>query len=102
MRGLLAILGPAVLVAGTFETDVKPVLTNTCASCHNQKLATAGLNVNAFMDPATILTKREGWERILAKMRSGEMPPKGIPKPPVEPFVNFVQGEFDKADRNTK
>src|SRR3954447_24732434 len=101
MRGilpklLLAPLFVAVLSAGTFDTDVKPVLTNTCASCHNQKLATAGLNVNAFLDPATILTKREGGEGIRAKVRSGEMPPRGIRRPPVEPFVNFVQGEFDK------
>src|SRR3954452_14793376 len=99
---LLAPLFAAILSAGTFDTDVKPVLTNTCAPCHNQKLATAGLNVNAFLDPATILTRREAWEAILAKLRSGEMPPKGIRKPPVEPFIKFVQGEFDKADRNTK
>jgi hypothetical protein len=88
MRGLLlTLLFAAALAAGTFDTDVKPVLTNTCAPCHNQKLATAGLNVNAFLDPATILTKREAWEVILAKLRSGEMPPKGIRKPPIEPFV---------------
>ena len=98
MRGilpklLLAPLFVAILSAGTFDTDVKPVLTNTCAPCHNQKLATAGLNVGAFLDPTTILTKREGWEAILAKMRSGEMPPKGIRKPPLEPFIQYVQGE---------
>ncbi|HEX6984374.1 MAG TPA: DUF1592 domain-containing protein, partial [Planctomycetaceae bacterium] len=58
--------------------------------------------VEKFLDPASILTRREAWEQILAKLRSGEMPPKGIRKPPVEPFVQFVQGEFDKADRNTK
>ena len=88
--------------AGTFDQDVKPVLTNTCAPCHNAKLASGRFAVEKFLDPATILTSREAWEQILAKLRSGEMPPKGIRKPPVEPFVQFVQGEFDKADKNTK
>jgi hypothetical protein len=107
MRGslfqlLLGLPFLATLSAGTFDTDVKPVLTNTCGPCHNQKLATGGLNVGAFLDPATILTKRDGWEAILAKLRTGEMPPKGIRKPPLEPFIQYVQGEFDKADSKTK
>lgn len=103
MRGLLLTCALAVsAAAGTFDADVKTVLANTCAPCHNSKLATAGLNVQAFYDPATILTRREAWEAILAKLRSGEMPPKGIRKPPLEPFIGYVQGEFDKADKNTK
>jgi hypothetical protein len=88
--------------AGTFEQDVKAVLTNTCAGCHNARLASGRFAVEKFLDPASILKNREAWELILAKMRSGEMPPKGIRKPPVEPFVSFIQGEFDKADKNTR
>ena len=101
-RILPALLLPVLATAGTFEQDVKSVLTNTCASCHNQKFASGRFAVEKFLDPASILKNREAWELILAKMRSGEMPPKGIKKPPVEPFVQFVQAEFDKADRNTK
>jgi len=103
MRGILAALFFCGLAtAGTFEQDVKPVLTNTCAGCHNAKLASGRFAVEKFLDPASIVQNREAWELILAKMRSGEMPPKGIRKPPVEPFVGFVQAEFDKADKNTR
>jgi Protein of unknown function (DUF1592)/Protein of unknown function (DUF1588)/Protein of unknown function (DUF1587)/Protein of unknown function (DUF1585)/Protein of unknown function (DUF1595) len=102
MRQALLPLFAATLSAATFDTDVKPVLTNTCAPCHNERNASGGLNVRAFLDPATIQTKREGWEVILAKLRTGEMPPKGIPKPPVEPLLQYVQGEIDRADRNTR
>jgi hypothetical protein len=104
MRGIVAalFLCPLLATAGTFEQDVKSVLTNTCASCHNQKFASGRFAVEKFLDPASIVKNRDAWELILAKMRSGEMPPKGIKKPPVEPFVQFVQAEFDKADKNTK
>jgi hypothetical protein len=103
MRGISAALVLCSLAgAQTFDQDVKSVLTNTCASCHNQKFASGRFAVEKFLDPASILKNRDAWEQILAKMRSGEMPPKGIKKPPVEPFVRFVQSEFDKADRSTK
>ena len=41
------------------------------------------------------------WDKILEKIESGEMPPKGIPRPPqaqVTALMKFIHGEFDKAD----
>lgn len=91
--------------AATFDTAVKPVLTQTCSACHNEKLASGGLNVALFLDPASLQTRREAWEVILTKLRSGEMPPKGIPKPPpeqIDALINLIQSEFDRADKNVK
>jgi hypothetical protein len=73
--------GPPSAVT-TFDTAVRPVLSQTCAACHNDKLASGGLNVALFLDPSSLETKREAWEAILGKLRTGEMPPKGIPAPP--------------------
>jgi hypothetical protein len=92
-------------VAGSFEKDVQPVLRQTCSGCHNEKLASGGLNLTPFMDPASVAARRDGWEAILAKLRAGEMPPDGIPKPPAEKMdalLKFVQDQFDLADRNAK
>ena len=89
----------------SFDSAVKPVLTQTCAGCHNEKLASGNLNVTAFLDPASLTAKRDAWEVIAKKVRSGEMPPKGIPKPPaeqVDAFLKVLQTEFDRADKNTK
>src|SRR5207244_8428497 len=39
------------------------------------------------------------------KIPTGEMPPNGIPRPPApqtEALIKFVEGEFEKADRNVK
>ncbi len=88
-----------------FDSAVKPVLSKTCALCHNDKLSSGGLNVKAFLTPDSVSTYRDGWEAIIQKLRAGEMPPKGIPKPPeaqMQALIHYVEGEFEKADRNVK
>ena len=65
-----------------FETAARPVLSKTCAPCHNDSLSSGGLNINAFATPDSVSEHREGWEMILRKIKTGEMPPKGIPRPP--------------------
>ena len=88
-----------------FEKSVKPLLTTSCAACHNDRLASGGLNVGPYMAPDSLGEGREGWEKIIKKIRTGEMPPRGMPKPApaqVEALTKFVEGEFEKADRNLK
>ena len=89
----------------SFDSAIRPLLTQTCSTCHNDKLTSGGLNVAAFLDPASLATKRDGWEIILKKVRTGEMPPKGIPKPPadqLEAFTKYIDNEFDRADKSAK
>jgi cytochrome c5 len=90
--------------AATFENAVSPVLANTCSLCHNRQLASGGFDAAAFLDPASLASKREGWELILQKLRAGEMPPQGIPRSQaqIDALVQYVQGEFAKMDRNAK
>jgi mono/diheme cytochrome c family protein len=98
-------LDASAAIAPGFTTAVQPVLRQNCVACHNEKLTSGNLNLNAFLDPASIASNREGWERILAKLRSGEMPPKGLPRPPagqLTALASVVQTEFDRADRLAK
>lgn len=110
MRGLLFGLVTTSLMYGqspdaaTFDRSVQRLLGRTCKGCHNEKLASGGLNITPFLGASSLTTNREGWERIVAKLRTGEMPPRGMPKPPVteiDALMKFVQGEFDRADRET-
>jgi cytochrome c5 len=99
----LAVVLP--VAAADFNSSVKPVLSQTCALCHNDKLSSGGLNVKAFLTPDSVTEYRDGWEAILQKLRAGEMPPKGIPRPPeaqMQALIHYVEGEFEKADRNIK
>ena len=94
----------ATAPAPTFDTAVKPILANTCAGCHNDQVASGGLNLKPFQT-ADSLSDREQWQAILQKLRGGEMPPKGIPRPPqaqIDELINYVQSEFEKADAAIK
>jgi hypothetical protein len=103
---LVVCTGSVLFGADTaFDKNVRPVLGSTCGGCHNDQSGAGGLNIEPFLAPASLKENREGWEIILQKVRTGEMPPKGIPKPSttdVENLVKFVQGEFDNADRSIK
>ncbi len=86
-----------------FDANVKPILKNTCSGCHNASLSSGGVNLLPYLDPATLTNDRASWEKILQKVESGEMPPKGIPKPPKMPaMIEYLRGEFEKADAAMK
>jgi mono/diheme cytochrome c family protein len=108
LSGLLAALGSLCGLAAqapTFDKAVLPLLNKSCAACHNERVAQGSLNLNAFATPASIAEHREGWERIIQRIRNGEMPPKGIPKPTaaeVDTFVKFIHAEFERVDRSVK
>ena len=105
MKLLLLFVGGTALAATQFDTTVKPVLSRNCSGCHNESLNSGGLDITPFTSAASLTESREGWEVILKKLRSGEMPPKGMPRPPqpqMEAVIQYLQGEFEKADRNVK
>jgi hypothetical protein len=59
------------------------------------------LNLAPFTAARSVLEHRDEWERILQKMRTGEMPPKGMPRPPAEQLdaiAKFVHGKWEDAD----
>src|SRR5207248_10121957 len=86
-----------------FDKTVQPVLGATCSPCHNDTLSSGGLNIVSFTKTGSVLENREGWERILDKLRAGEMPRKGVPRPAqLDAVIRYIQGEFEKADRNIK
>ena len=88
-----------------FDSAVKPVLSHTCALCHNDRMSSGGLDIGAFLKPESVAQYRGGWETILEKLRGGEMPPKGIPRPPeaqIQALIHYIEAEFDKDDRNTQ
>jgi Protein of unknown function (DUF1592)/Protein of unknown function (DUF1588)/Protein of unknown function (DUF1587)/Protein of unknown function (DUF1595)/Protein of unknown function (DUF1585) len=87
----------------SFEKTVAPILTRTCAPCHNANLSSGGVNLQPFTSPATLTQNRDAWDVIVRKIKAGEMPPKGIPVPPtMDAAVQFLTDEFDRQDRNTK
>jgi hypothetical protein len=86
----------------SFERSVQPILQKNCTLCHNNTVTSGGLNLEPFTSRTSLNGNREAWEKIMAKVRTGEMPPKGAPKPSheqIEGLLSYVRGAFDRVDR---
>ena len=70
-----------------------------CVTCHNQRLKTAGLVLEG-KDPAKIPADSGIWEKVVRKLRTGAMPPPGLPRPDAtaaQQFVSSVETRLDSA-----
>ena len=79
-----AALGSAVPLAAQEAAAEAPraVLDRYCVACHNDRLLTGGLSLEAAaVDAADPSRDADVWERVIAKLRTGAMPPPGRPRP---------------------
>ena len=70
-----------------------------CVVCHNQKLSSGGVSL-ATLDASNVTGNADVLERVLRKLRSGEMPPAGMPRPDgatMAGFTHWLEGELDQA-----
>ncbi len=73
--------------------------------CHSAAVSSGGFNVEKFLDAKSFTENPEGWAAIIRKLSAGEMPPKGIPKPPADQMaalIKYAQGHIDAADNAAK
>jgi len=72
-----------------------------CVACHNQKSKTAGIALEG-LDFNRVGGDAKIWEKVLRKVRTGQMPPPNAPKPDapdVAAFVIWLEGALDRAAR---
>src|SRR5579862_6307939 len=65
-----------------FNKTTQTFFTKNCTSCHNARSKSGGLDLQSVQSADSVLKHREMWESVLRKIRTGEMPPKGSPRPP--------------------
>ncbi len=88
----------------SFGEMVVPFVQTNCAVCHNEKLKTAGLNLTRYRGSESMLRDRDLWEKVVRRVRAGEMPPKGMPRPKpeaIETVTGWIENQFAVADRTT-
>src|ERR1035438_10068302 len=76
----------------------RPLLEQYCVVCHNQKNATAGVALNGI-ELANAGLRAAVLEKVLRKVRTGEMPPAGMPRPAAPASGAFTQSLADALDR---
>jgi len=90
--------GPAQAIPATL-TATRDLLNNYCVTCHNERLRTGGLALDS-LDVATPDAHADVWERVVARLRAGSMPPPGSPRPDPATYqrvAGWLEGEIDRA-----
>src|SRR5580693_1711709 len=69
-----------------------------CVVCHNQKALTAGVSLEGI-DFSNAAANAAIMERVLRKVRTGEMPPAGMPRPPAAASATFTKSLESALDQ---
>ena len=77
----------------------RALLDQYCITCHNEQLKTAGLMLD-HVDIGAVTTNAEVLEKVVRKLRSGQMPPEGRPRPDaatIDDFATSLEQVLDHA-----
>ena len=81
--------------------SARAVLDRYCVACHNDRLRTGGLTLDAAaVDAADPSRDADVWERVIAKLRTGAMPPPGRPRPDIATYdavASRLETDIDRA-----
>src|SRR5262245_48766348 len=73
------------------------VLIQYCIGCHNAKLKTGGLALDA-LSPGNVQEHTDIWEKVVLKLRARYMPPPGLPRPDDRTYndlVSYLEASLD-------
>jgi len=90
---------PARAQAPFTAAESRAVFDKYCAACHNAKLNTAGLALES-LDVTKPSANPEKWERVIRKLRTGTMPPRGLPRPDEATYdavASWLEMDIDRA-----
>jgi mono/diheme cytochrome c family protein len=98
---LLALAGICLAAAGTTVStsparsdDASLLFQTYCVTCHNSRAKTAGLELDT-LDPTRVADHAPQWEKVVTKLRNGEMPPPGRPRPDAA-SAHAVAGQLER------
>ncbi len=75
------------------------LINQYCVTCHNQRAKTGGLALDT-LSLSNIPAGAETWEKVIRRVRGGQMPPAGMPRPPqasLDALVTHLESSIDKA-----
>lgn len=85
--------------------EVFAFVKKNCTGCHNASAKAGDLDLTALNAPDTFEKDRETWERVVEKLKLGQMPPAGVPHPQTEAtaaITGWLEHEFARQDALVK
>jgi cytochrome c551/c552 len=103
----LSLNHPAAEMApgGVDAVAIRPFLQRHCIDCHGPDIAKAGLRLDTLTAEFTDPEKARAWQKVLDRLRAGEMPPKKRPHPPqadMKQAVAWLHDNLLAADRRAQ
>jgi cytochrome c551/c552 len=93
------------LGAGSGPQGVLSLVQTSCIACHDAAVKSGGIDFKALQSPRTFEESRDTWEKVAEKLKTGQMPPPGIPRPPaaaITAATHWLETEFSRQDRLIK
>jgi mono/diheme cytochrome c family protein len=78
--------------------DYKALVDKYCVTCHNSRLQTGGLSLDA-VEFRKVPESAEALEKVVRKLGTGAMPPQGLPRPDKathDAFVTWLAAELNR------
>jgi mono/diheme cytochrome c family protein len=91
--------GPVLGQSPGTQAPLRAAIDTYCVTCHNQRLKTGGLALDS-MDLSRVPADAATWERVIRKVRTGAMPPAGMPRPDAATragLVSWLETAIDRA-----
>jgi hypothetical protein len=96
----IASQAPAPMASHTAAAlPAKTFVDTYCVTCHNQRLKTGGLALDA-LDINNVGEHAAEWEKVVVKLRAGLMPPSGVRRPAqgvIDEFTSSLESALDRA-----
>ena len=90
-------LAPRLTRDVTGPASYQSLINKYCVVCHNDKAKMGGLMLD-HADLAKISEQAEIWEKVERKLRSGMMPPQGMPQPDanqIDKLASMLEAKLD-------
>jgi hypothetical protein len=91
----------AAIGAASTGPSQREILDKYCVTCHNQRLKTGGLTLDT-LDLGNVPAQAEVWEKVIRKLRSGTMPPAGMPRPDAAAYKNLTAWLEEQIDQSAQ
>ena len=87
---LVFLASASMAIAAEGFDKAQALLNKYCLSCHQGTAAAGGFQLRRLSSPASLQTEVAKWTSSATRVRNGDMPPKGAPKPPLEVREQFA------------
>ena len=88
--------------AASAPANLAQTVKQYCASCHTAKANTSATATGVILDTADLAqvpAHAEMWEKVVRRLRTGSMPPPGMPRPDATAYralTEYLEGTLDR------